>query len=91
MRRATSSTRIPPVTLMAELGLAGLTALEVGVVSRRLAADRVALLHGVVEAASSIAARYQGEERAGRLEHAELRLFQAFVGRVRQVGGGVVS
>jgi hypothetical protein len=61
------SLRVHAITLVALVGLFASTTVQVLGHSQRLEADRVELLRGVVEAATSIASRYHAEERAGRL------------------------
>jgi hypothetical protein len=65
-RRLPISLRVHAITLEALLGLFATTAVRVVDHSRQLKADRVVLLCGVVEAATSIAGRYHADERAGR-------------------------
>ena len=61
------SIRIHITTVVALLGLLALAGFETYSSVRMLQADRQAILQHIVEAASSIAAGYEREAKAGRL------------------------
>ena len=87
LRNLPIALRVHLTTLAALLGLLGLGVFEVVQGTRQLEAARVEMLRGVVESATGIAARYEAEERAGRLSRDEAqRLAREAVRGIRYRG-----
>ncbi|WP_431271934.1 cache domain-containing protein [Dankookia sp. P2] len=68
--RLTISHRVHAITAIAMLGLCMLAGLATHEAASLLQRDRVALLQGVVDTALATAARFEAEEREGRLDRA---------------------
>ncbi|MGG5810350.1 methyl-accepting chemotaxis protein [Falsiroseomonas sp. CW058] len=66
-RRLSIPWRLHLITLSAVIGLVAMALVAATMHGRALEADRVSTLRSMVEAATGIAARYEGEARAGRL------------------------
>ena len=65
--------RLQIATLVAFLTLVGLSAAIYGAGSRRIEESRVATLRAIVQSAASIAAKYEADEKAGRLSGPDAR------------------
>ncbi|WP_458095858.1 cache domain-containing protein [Roseomonas sp. WA12] len=79
--------RLHLCTLVAVLGLIGLAAYEVRTRSVELEQDRIGILRAVVESARATAARFEAEERAGRMDRAAAQAAAAAAIRAVRYGG----